>query len=70
MPEVRAGAEESEGKAKMTWYDLVRKYFPDADDEFCEFVLWEKTCFPVCGPEKVEKQLKELAEKKKDDDDD
>jgi len=53
----------------MTWYDLVRKYFPDADNEFCEFVLWEKTCFPVCGPEKVEKQLRELAEKKKDDDD-
>ena len=31
----------------MTTYgDIIREYFPDADAEFCEFVLWEKTGFP------------------------
>jgi len=45
----------------MTWYDLVRKYFPNASDELCEYILWERTCFPICGREKVEKQLRELA---------
>jgi hypothetical protein len=31
----------------MTWNDLVRKHFPEADDKFCEYVLWEHTPFPV-----------------------
>ena len=26
--------------------DIIREYFPDATDEFCEFVLWEKTGYP------------------------
>jgi len=31
----------------MTTYgDIIKEYFPDADDEFCEFVLWEKTGYP------------------------
>jgi hypothetical protein len=28
-------------------YDLVRKHFPEADDKFCEYVLWEHTPYPV-----------------------
>jgi hypothetical protein len=31
---------------KKTWRDLVRDYFPDADDRFCDFILWERTPFP------------------------
>ena len=45
----------------MTWADLVRKYFPDADDQLVEFLLWEKTCFPLGSVEEVEGQLRLLA---------
>ena len=45
----------------MTWADLVRKYFPDADDQLVEFILWEKTCFPLCDAETVDKQLRKLS---------
>ena len=31
----------------MTTYgDIIKEYFPDATEEFCEFVLWEKTGYP------------------------
>ncbi|KUL16228.1 hypothetical protein RFN66_03565 [Bacillus paralicheniformis] len=43
----------------MTWIDLVRKYFPDANDKQCDFILWEKTAFPLVPVETVEKQLRE-----------
>ena len=29
-----------------TYGDIIKEYFPDASDEFCEFVLWEKTEYP------------------------
>ena len=29
-----------------TFYDLAKIVFPDATDEFLNFVLWEKTGFP------------------------
>jgi len=45
----------------MTWADLVRKYFPDADDQLVEFLLWEKTCFPFGSAEEVERRLRLLA---------
>lgn len=45
----------------MTWLELVKKYFPDVSDEEADFILWEKTAFPVGGLEVVEKQLKELS---------
>lgn len=45
----------------MTWNDLVSKYFPDATDEDCHFLLWEKTAFPLVHGEKVEQQLQEYA---------
>ncbi|WP_197023480.1 hypothetical protein [Heyndrickxia ginsengihumi] len=43
----------------MTWIELVKEYFPDATDTQCEFILWEKTAFPVTGEETIRKQLKE-----------
>lgn len=53
----------------MTWNDLVRKYFPDATDKDCDFILWETTAFPLVPAEEVERQLQEnqimwLAEKR------
>lgn len=31
----------------MTWNDLVKKYIPNANDEDCEYILWNKTPFPI-----------------------
>ncbi len=31
---------------KLTVYGIVRYFEPDATDEECDFILWEKTCFP------------------------
>lgn len=30
----------------MTFKDAVLEYFPDANEEQVEFILWEKTGFP------------------------
>lgn len=27
--------------------ELVRNYFPDASNKFCDYILWEHTPFPV-----------------------
>ena len=32
--------------ANMNALDIAKRYFPKADDEFLEFVIWEKTGFP------------------------
>lgn len=45
----------------MTWWDLVRKYFPEATDEECEYILWEKTAYPMGNVNTVEQHIKELA---------
>lgn len=50
----------------MTWQDLIRKYIPDASDKLCEFILWEKTAFPVAGFETVERQIQEAAKEYKE----
>ena len=34
----------------MNALELVRKYFPDASDEFTEHVLWNRTGFPCFYP--------------------
>jgi hypothetical protein len=31
----------------INWHDLVRKHFPEADDKFCDYVLWEYTPYPA-----------------------
>ncbi len=41
----------------MTWIDLVRKYFPDATDEYADFILWEFTAFPFAPAEHIEMQI-------------
>lgn len=30
----------------MTWKEAIKYYFPNAEDDECDFILWEKTCFP------------------------
>lgn len=49
----------------MTWNDLVRKYFPNANDEECEFILWERTAYPFANVEEVEKELQKMKGAKK-----
>jgi mannosyltransferase OCH1-like enzyme len=33
-------------KPSFDTYKTVREFFPDANDEFCEFIIWEKTGYP------------------------
>lgn len=41
----------------MTLYDLVREYFPDASDDECGFILWNKTAFPFVEVDHLREQL-------------
>jgi len=42
----------------MTFGDLVREYFPKANDDFVEYVLWNQTAFPATSDEKhLRKQI-------------
>lgn len=43
----------------MTWNDLIRKYIPKASDDECDYILWEKTCFPMGEYDVIEKQIQE-----------
>lgn len=45
----------------MTWVDLVRQYFPEVGDLEADYILWEKTCFPMGKLGQIEKQLREFA---------
>lgn len=48
----------------MTWNDLVRVYFPNATNEECEYILWNRTAFPCsCDKDLIEKQLIEYKNK-------
>lgn len=44
----------------MTWFDLVRKYFPSADEKLCTWILLVKTEYPMASPETIEKQLQAI----------
>ena len=58
-------AEQAMDKELMTtWIDLVRKYFPAATIGEADFLLWEKTSFPCGRAEEIERQLKDLAERR------
>jgi hypothetical protein len=49
---------------KMTYLDLVKSHFPDVDDKEADFILWEKTEFPLIkNPEIIEKQLEDFKSK-------
>lgn len=45
-----------------TWIDAVRRWFPNATDDFCDYVLYERTAFPCCDGETVFRQIAEFAE--------
>lgn len=45
---------EEKGK---TWMDLAREVFPDATEEYLDFVLWNHTAFPFADADHVKKQL-------------
>lgn len=44
---------------KFTFKDCVKYFKPDADDEYCDFILWEKTCYPF-STEGIISNLNEL----------
>ena len=60
------GWEDESWLSEMTWRDLVRKHIPNATDEECNHILWNLTCFPLCGVEEVQRQLAELAEERRE----
>jgi hypothetical protein len=31
----------------MTYYEFIKHYKPDANDEECEFILWGMTAYPA-----------------------
>ncbi len=44
----------------MTWLDLAREYFPDANDDELDSLLWNCTAFPVAGVDTIRNQLQHL----------
>lgn len=42
-----------------TTFDLVRRFFPNATDDECEFFLWETTAYPMGGLMTIARQLKQ-----------
>ena len=56
----------------MTPYQIAKEYFPEKDDEFLDYVIWNETGFPCfwhipedgnTTEECFRKQLKEYADK-------
>jgi hypothetical protein len=46
----------------MTYLDLVKKHIPDANDAYADYILWEKTSFPIVrNPEILEEQIMNFA---------
>lgn len=43
----------------MTVLELVKEYFPNATEKECEYILWEKTAFPMGSVNIIRKQLQE-----------
>jgi hypothetical protein len=39
--------------------DLVKYFKPDLSDEECDYILWQKTCFPMSLKRTIE-QLNEM----------
>lgn len=50
-----------------TWHDLIRRYIPDADDKRCEFILWEKTAFPLVPVETIKGSCKNMLRRYRND---
>jgi hypothetical protein len=49
----------------MNFYDLVRKHFPNATDDECEYILWEKTPFPMVTSRIIEAYIIDFAKRSK-----
>ena len=58
--------EEESWMNEMAWIDLVRKHIPNATEDECVCILWNLTCFPLCGVKMVEAQIVELAKERKE----
>lgn len=41
----------------MTGIELVKEYFPDADDKTAGYILWNETSFPMGGESHIRKCL-------------
>lgn len=46
-----------------TWGDVVKEYFPEASEEEVEYILWEKTPYPMIGEAGVRSSLAELKQR-------
>lgn len=44
---------------RMKWNDVMRYYWPDADDAFLDYLLWNETCYPH-DDEKTLEQLYDI----------
>lgn len=42
--------------------DAVIEIFPDADDDYRNYLLWNYTCFPFGEPEQVREMLEHVRE--------
>jgi hypothetical protein len=47
----------------LTWLEKIRKYIPDASPKDANRILWECTGFPMIPNDKVEEQVKDLAQR-------
>lgn len=52
-------SDETQKPIGKTWHDVVRGVYGPVSDEDCSFLLWNATAYPYCGPEHVERQLRE-----------
>lgn len=56
-----------EATEQETWGDMVRRVASDFDHEptdgEIEFVLWERTAFPLDTPERTERMVREFYER-------
>lgn len=50
---------------KFTMIDVVKYYFPNYDDKTCDYIIWEKTCFPM-STDIAFRQIYEIYLKSKD----
>jgi len=72
MKKVRAGdpepiaplAQWEKAHPEATTHDLVRRHFPLAGNETCEYLLWEHTTFPLGLPEQWDADLAKLAKER------
>ena len=42
-----------------TWSKLAKRMLPDESEEVLDYLLWNHTSFPLDGPVKIARQLKE-----------